>query len=412
MNIKLQRKIDRIVGTFMCRIFSLFPKKRGKVSIYEKPSRILVILLSEMGSLVLARPMFDYIKERYPRASIYVLLFDRNKACLEILDILPSENIISISGESLSGLLKDSVRALMEIRRNRIDTVLDCELFSRISSIFSFLSGANIRVGFHPYNQEGLFRGNFINRPLLYNPYRHISQQFLALARAIESEEIPKIKYLFSNENVKMPHLRINREEMNGVWKRLMRDFPQILGKNLIFIYPSGGLLPIRAWPLQYFCTVAADLIRNGYAVGITGMESDRGFAREIADFCESENCLDLTGYTKTVRELMILFHFGSLLITNDGGPGHFASMTPIPAIILYGPETPTLYGSLDEKAVNLHVPLSCSPCLTAYNHRNSPCDGDNVCLKSIAPKVVLEKAYGILKDETHDALREKMDNF
>ncbi len=99
----------------------------------------------------------------------------------------------------------------------------------------------------------------------------------------------------------------------------------------------------------------------------------------------------------------MYLFHFASLLITNDGGPGHFASMTPIPSIIFYGPETPTLYGPLDEKAVNFYASLSCSPCLTAYNHRNSPCDGENVCLKSIDPRQVLATADEILKSQKEE---------
>ena len=94
----------------------------------------------------------------------------------------------------------------------------------------------------------------------------------------------------------------------------------------------------------------------------------------------------------------MVIFHFSSLLITNDGGPGHFAAMTPIPAIIFYGPETPTLYGTLDENALNIFLGLSCSPCVTAYNHRNSPCDGDNLCLKKIEPEQVLSKALEILE--------------
>jgi ADP-heptose:LPS heptosyltransferase len=107
---------------------------------------------------------------------------------------------------------------------------------------------------------------------------------------------------------------------------------------------------------------------------------------------------VDLTGYTKTIRELMCIFQFSSLLITNDGGPGHFAAMTPVPSIIFYGPETPLLYGPIDEKAQNLFLGISCSPCVTAYNHRNSPCDGDNLCLKKIEPELVLSKALKILE--------------
>ena len=98
------------------------------------------------------------------------------------------------------------------------------------------------------------------------------------------------------------------------------------------------------------------------------------------------------------MRDVAVLLHLGVLLITNDGGTGHVASLTPIASIVLFGPETPVLYGSLSARAVNLHKPLSCSPCLTAYNHRRSPCDGNNVCLQSISPEEVLAAANELLR--------------
>jgi ADP-heptose:LPS heptosyltransferase len=165
-----------------------------------------------------------------------------------------------------------------------------------------------------------------------------------------------------------------------------------------VLIYPGGGLLPIRAWPLEYYYQLTDDLLQRGYAVCVIGLAEDKKVAAKILSHCQNSSCVDLTGYTKTIRELMRIFHFSSLLITNDGGPGHFAAMTPIPTIIFYGPETPTLYGSMDDNAVNFYLSLSCSPCLTAYNHRNSPCDGDNLCLKKISPDEVLVKALEILE--------------
>jgi len=36
---------------------------------------------------------------------------------------------------------------------------------------------------------------------------------------------------------------------------------------------------------------------------------------------------------------------------------------------------------------------------LTAYNHRNSPCDGNNQCLKLITPQQVLAKAHALLQE-------------
>ena len=123
-----------------------------------------------------------------------------------------------------------------------------------------------------------------------------------------------------------------------------------------------------------------------------------RDLARQILSRCNDPACIDLTGYTETVRDLLLIFQFADLLITNDGGPGQFAALTPIPSIIFYGPETPKLYGPEDGKAFIFYDPLPCTPCLTAYNHRNSPCDGDNLCLKQIPPDRVLAKALEILQ--------------
>ena len=181
MNVSFQRNVDRFAGTIICRILSLLPGARSGPPASMKPSRILVILLSEMGSLVLAQPMFQRLMDKYPEASLHVLCFRQNKEVLDVLRVIPEERILTVRNDSLGHLLNDSIDVVKEMRRIGIDTVLDCELFSRIGSIYAFLSGAKIHVGFHPHTQEGLFRGNFMNRPVLYNPYQHISQQFLTL---------------------------------------------------------------------------------------------------------------------------------------------------------------------------------------------------------------------------------------
>jgi ADP-heptose:LPS heptosyltransferase len=350
--------------------------------------------------------MFSLLKKKFPGVSLHALLFERNKECLEILDAVPSENILTINDQTFRRFVKSCLLALVRMRRQRFDAVIDCELFARISSILSLLSGAPLRVGFHPHTQEGLYRGDFINRPVLYNPYHHISQQFLTLADAIDSTTVPRAKRPITAEVPEAPAIRFGRDEMERMRKRVADDFPQILGKELVLVYPSGGILPIRAWPLDHYCRLARELVSEGYAVGVIGLTEDRPLAGQILSFCGGDSCIDLTGYTKSIRELMILFHFASLLITNDGGPVHFASMTPIPTMAFFGPASPALYRSLDRKTVNYFLGISCSPCLTAYNQRKSPCDGDNTCLKEIPMEQVLEKALEILRSEKRTRAR------
>ncbi len=398
MNIGFQRKIDRYIGAMICRILSLFYRQSRDEDDGFQPKKFLVILLSEMGSLVLAYPMFQQIKKRYPGAELYGLLFDKNKEMLTLLDVTPEKNILTIRDATFGAFAMDCLRALNQIRKLKIDVVIDCELFARISSIVSFLSGARIRVGFHPHTQEGLYRGAFINRPVLFNPYHHISQQFLNLVSAIASVSTPKVKQPARRNNLKAPAIEFTKPEIDAMQARLQTDFRAIDSKKLILIYPGGGILPIRAWPRHYYSLVAGELIKKGYAVGIVGLATDKQLAAAILSDCNHPACIDLTGYTRTVRELMLIFQFAKLLITNDGGPGQFAALTPVPTIIFYGPETPDLYGPVDDKVMLFYNPLPCSPCLTAYNHRNSPCDGDNLCLKQIPPQQVLENALQILE--------------
>jgi lipopolysaccharide heptosyltransferase II len=395
MDVAFQRKVDRIVGVPICWVLSLLSfLDRDEAS---RTQKILIILLSEMGALVLARPMLERLKEKYPEAELHALVFRQNKEVLDLLDIVPESNILTLRNDALAHLLSDGLRSLRHLRKIGIDTVIDCELFSRISSILSYLSGAKKRVGFHAHTQEGLYRGRFINRPVSYNPYQHMARQFISMAEAIDSGGRPRVKRSVADDKIHIPPLATETDEIAAMLARFKDDFPSVIGKSLVLIYPGGGLLPIRAWPLENYCTVASELARAGYAIGVIGLKEDGPLAHEIRSHCGQNDCIDLTGYTKTVRELMLVFHVASLLITNDGGPVHFASMTPIPSIVFYGPETPVLYGPLDDKSSVYYTSLSCSPCLTAYNHRNSPCDGDNVCLKSIPPETIAEKARDIL---------------
>ena len=398
MDVGLQRKIDQALGPMICRALSLFSGGRAPSN---PPKRILIILLSEMGSLVLGYSMFCRLREKYPEAEIHALLFEKNREILDLLGVVPPENIMTLSDRFLGHLVSDSLAAIQKMRQLRFDVVIDCELFARVSSIFAFFSAAPVRVGFHRHTMEGLYRGDFINRPVLYNPYRHISDQFLALVDAIESTSVPKNKFgAFEDVSKAAPAMRLQEGEQEAMVKRLHGDFPAIAGKKLVLLYPSGGILPIRAWPLESFCRIAKDFVDRGYAVAVIGLPGDKDLARTILSHCRSPLCIDLTGYTKTIRELLVIFYFAALLITNDGGPGQFAVMTPIRSILFFGPETPVLYGPNSPGTRVFFSGIACSPCLTAYNHRNSPCDGDNRCLKIITPESVLECALGMLGEE------------
>ena len=186
-------------------------------------------------------------------------------------------------------------------------------------------------------------------------------------------------------------------DELRSYRQKVEADHPVTANRALVLVYAGGGILPERAWPASHYARVVQGLCNAGYAVGLIGLKDDAVLARDLKTQVGSEACIDLTGYTKSIRELLMLMHASRLLITNDGGPSHFATVTPIQTMVFFGPETGKLYGPLGKKTIILESGIACSPCLTAYNHRLTFCDGDNQCLKRIAPDPVLAQALQYL---------------
>ena len=387
----------------MCLLVSAWSRVAAALRPATQPAReprhILIILLSEMGSVVLAGPMFAALRLRYPNATLHVLQLRKNQEVATLLGLAEAQHLHALDDSSAAGLLRDIWRVTLALRRLPIDVVIDCELFSRISSLLSFFSGAALRVGFTPHTQEGLYRGSFINRAVPYNPYQHISKQFLSLVDAIDASAVPRnkeapIRALPSDTQLAAP---FEVSELQAYRARMLADHPALTGRKIVLMYAGGGLLPERAWPAAHYAELGRGLCLAGHSIGLIGLRDDAQLARTLHSDIASEFCVDLTGYTRSIRELLMLFHGADLLITNDGGPGHFASLTPIRTMVFFGPETGRLYGPLGPRAQVIESGLACSPCLSAYNHRNTFCDGDNQCLKRIAPAPILTDALAAL---------------
>ncbi len=427
MKIDTQRFVDRYAGQVLCALLSLVHRVMPSALRREatqhptgetfQPRAVAILMLSEMGSMVLAQPMIGYLKERYPRADLHVVQLGKNQEIVRLLGFAKPQHMHAIDDSSLANLLASLYRVIRDLRAAGVDAVIDCELFARISSCIAALAGAKRIAGFTPHTQEGLYRGSFINCAVPYNPYRPIKDQFLTLARALEQPQgvMPRSKYPGASSTASqmgigfaadarlnaLTPLALQEGELEAAVAKLRRDFAQIGDKPLVLMYPGGGILPIRAWPEHYFASTAKALLDKGFAVGFIGLPVDKSLAQSLVSQLGHEAALDLTGYTQNIRELLVLFFYAKLLITNDGGPGHFAALTPIHTIMFFGPETPALYAplasSLGGQSEALFAGAACSPCLTAYNHRTSSCDGDNVCLQAITPEHVLRTATRML---------------
>lgn len=397
MKIDLVRKIDFWIGIPACWLLTLVGFILKPLS--RKPPRsitkFLFIELSEMGSALLAYPTMKAIQQEIPSAQLYFLIFNKNRASVDILKTVPPDNVLVISEKTIFSVLADVIKVIIRMRKEQIDCVFDLELFTRVTAILTFLSGAPVRVGFHKFRMEGLYRGNLHTHKIQYNYQQHISKSFQSFLNVLQypKKDWPAMDRAVQDQAVEPAVYEASESGKSRLWERLKGFNPKIHeDQRLILFNPSAGEIPIRAWPVERYIELAKRLLTDPQNVIILmGAGADWETTQKVHQSLNHGRCIQFTGQT-TFPELMDLFSISTLLLTNDSGPAHFASMTPIRNFVFFGPETPRIYGPLGNTTRILYSDFPCSPCLTAYNHRNTPCM-DNKCLQAIA----VDEVYALM---------------
>ena len=397
------RAIDHWVGVPLCALISpLVAILDGLKNIYSKhpktPHKLLFIELSEMGSAILVDPAMRNAQKR--GAEIFFLIFKSNRASLSLLNTVQPDNIFTIDSSSIGSLIKDTLLFLINARRRNIDTVIDLELFSRFTALLTGLCGARRRVGYHIYHGEGLWRGNMLTHKVHYNPHIHIAKNFLSLIHAAFSKEIeiPFSKIKIADSDIRLEQAIINPEVKNSIREKIERlakeaNITYCHGEQrLILVNPNASdLLPQRRWAQSRFSELiqAMHIHWPNDLILITGSPSEFDYVEKVRSVANIKNALNFAGQV-TFPELPPLYTLSDVMVTNDSGPGHFSAVTPLKKVVLFCPETPALYGSLGN-SISITAQLACSPCVSAANHRKTPCQ-NNVCMQSISVSDVLEK--------------------
>src|SRR5260370_2259710 len=182
-----------------------------------------------------------------------------------------------------------------------------------------------------------------------------------------------------------LARFRPSLSEVNEINALLQRENPRIGSAPLILLNPNASdLLPLRRWPPLRYVELARRLLERypELFVGFTGAPAEAASNNQLADEVGSSRVIPLAGKT-TLRQVLVLYTRSEILVTNDSGPAHFASMTPIRVVTLFGPQTPALFAARSPNATALWAGIACIPCVTPYNNRQSICR-NNLCMQAI----------------------------
>ena len=400
MKLSTMRAVDYWIGIPLCFLSTLWVRMMGTPKGPEKPRRVLFIELSEMGSTIIANPALQKAKDALG-AEIFFLIFERNADSLRLMPTVPEENIVTIREDSLWALATGSLKYLRWVRKAKIDTVVDLELFSRYSGLLTGLSGARRRVGFYKFHAEGLYRGEMLTHRVTHNGHIHMAKNFVCMINALlaKKPEVPYSKTLVPDEEIRVPIQPVSEEEkeqMRGLIRQVYPEYRPEVNRVVLLNPNSSEMLPQRRWERENFSAVATMVVDEweDALVLITGSPSEREEAQRMQDKVGHPRFRSFAGMHKLMA-IKALYNIATVLITNDSGPGHFSAITPMRSIVLFGPETPRHYGSLGNSEA-IWAALTCSPCVTAANQKNSACN-DAVCMRMITPERVMRSVRDVM---------------
>ncbi|MGA2262046.1 MAG: glycosyltransferase family 9 protein [Acidobacteriota bacterium] len=406
MKVSTMRRVDAWIGVPLCLLASsllavvswLFKPAAAA----DKPRSVLIIKLSELGALITLGPALRSLAELVGRGNLYFMTFAESRELLQILDFVPRENTFILRTDALTHLVLDALGGLLRIRRRRIDCAVDLDFFSRATALIGLLSGCRRRVGCHAYFGEGPSRGDLLTHRVKFNPHIHVSQMFEVLAKAVEKSagDFPRIEFVPNPVEAPRDRFQPTVEELASVQRTLLevgtrpQDMLILLNTNI----SDREAIPLRKWSDERYVELAK-LILAGIPssfVLLTGSPREAETIARLEASVGDARCRSVAGKT-TLRELLTLYSKSAMMVTNDSGPAHFATITDIEVVVLFGPETPLLWRPLGNRVRVIYRALACSPCFTVYNGRQSRCSR-NACM-DIAPGEVYATVQQRLAD-------------
>lgn len=399
---------DRWIGAPLCGILTLVRRvlEWGRSPQSRPFRRILFVKFAEQGSTVLAHPAIRRAIEMVGRENVYFVVFEDNRFILDAMESIPEENVITIPNHSPVALAFGAVRAVARARKIGIDAVVDMEFLTRFSAILTFMTGAKSRAGFHTFFGDGPYRGDLMTHRLLYNPHLHTSRMFEAMVEALTRDPglLPTFDFIPPTNHLpaKFQARPDEAAEMEAI---LRRENPRLGSAPLVLLNPNASdLLPLRRWPPLRYVELARRLLEHysDLFIGFTGGPSEAPLINQLAGELDSSRVLALAGKT-TLRQVLVLYGRSEVLVTNDSGPAHFASMTSIHVLTLFGPETPALFAARSPRATVLWAGIACSPCVNASNNRQSVCR-NNLCMQAITVDQVFGEVTRIIDSKRSTA--------
>jgi lipopolysaccharide heptosyltransferase II len=308
-----------------------------------KPFRILIRGSNWLGDSVISMPAVRAIKAGRPDAHVTIAVPEKLVAVWKLVPEV--DEVIGLT----SGSLARAVRALRQQPRFDVAVLFPNSLRAALEV---WLAGVPRRVGSRGHSRRWLLNQIVPESPPR-GPIEHQVYRYLQIARELGGSSEPQAVRLF-----------LPRGKTNGASVK-------------IGLCPGAEYGPAKRWLPERFAE-AARIIANQRPVQwiLFGTASDSETGAVIASALGA-SCINRIGKT-TLEALIAELRECALLLTNDTGTMHLATILGVPVVALFGSTEPRLTGPLGTGHRIIRHQVECSPCFLRE------CPIDFRCMKAI----------------------------
>lgn len=331
----------------------------------EDPKNLIVRMPNWLGDLVMATPVLQDLRQRFPQASITAMC---TEAIAGILEHDPNVNQIFRFSKQSGWVHHFRGHDVLDSMRH---ADYDCGILltNSLSSAWCFWRGhVNHRLGYNGHCRKFL-----LNKALPYPPNYQTQHLVTTYKMLLEPLGIPL--------SDSMPQIYLTDEELRAARSNL--EAKGVNANDLIIgVNPGAAYGSAKCWLPDRFRDLTLCLLGDPrYRIIFFG---DRAGAPLVNDICASmpERVVNMAGRT-TIRELAALIKCCRVLLTNDSGPMHMAAALGVPPLALFGSTSDVKTGPYKLGRV-IHKHVECSPC---YKRE---CPIDFRCMKQIEVDEVL----------------------
>ena len=356
--IVLLRPVSFILGTFMRRNHDLVIRKH-----------LAVMKIKGGGSLLIALPALLSLRKKYPDKKFTLVTSAEVRPFAELMGVF--DEILIVDTANVISFFFSTINALRKVWL--ADGLINFEIHSKLTSVFSTLSCARNRFGF--YHDMNSWQRDVITHLFFYNINSpvYINYNQVALALGTEIISYKEVSDFFVSHN------QLGAGDLqHGADKNIvLAPFCSDLGREREFLPEHWVKILQTKFSGQTISVIilgGPGDISRGKVLEMTLKEALQGF-----------NIVNLVGKTSLPQSARIIKAANEFL-TIDSGLNHIARLTGGVQITSYwGPTDPVtrLAPFPDLNEIIVYKKLFCSPCVHAVSF--PPCKGNNICMKQYA---------------------------